>query len=665
MSWFPSFFRPSMAWLLALLIPIVIFYFLKLRRTRLEISSLALWRQVINDQRVNAPFQKFKRNLLLLLQILLLCLIALAAMQPFFPGEAERQNHLPILIDVSASMGAVDETGTSRLDLAKREISEIIDGLLPGQRVTLISVGATARRLTDFTDNKTVLRDALRRLQVEDARGRLEDGLRLAQALSRTLQIERVRFYSDGNLPTKPNPTTGEPMALVDFDLPFPVDFFKIPSRGSSGATVPLESENRSGSSEQTARGGPAAGNNIGITAFNARRATIDRWDVFLRVEGSRAGGTEAEVTLKANREVIGRERMVLGPGESQRMVFRVDATVANDLQAELNPVGHDALKSDNVAWLHLPPGRPLRAYCDASLPVFRHALQATEGVEVDPDDAGNQRFTSYDLLVSEQSDDAARNADLAVFVGVVPQDLQSLIRIEDEPAEVIDWQRDALILQHVQLRNVVISQQPAKQPDVDDSAIEQSGYEILAYGNRGPLLLRKREGIRLEYYFLFHTDRSTLPYRVGFPVLVSNLVTEALQQAALDELRAPSTGVLPPLALSPGETYRITSPDGRHQERTANDEGLLVGIPATRIGEYEIRSGNRVVEKFGVGLLDPVETSLLSVEKIHFNELSVAAEEERLQQDRPLWGRIALIAFCVLLFEWWYFQKRPSGVPE
>ena len=53
------------------LIPLVILYFLKLRRPRVAVPSLVLWASVLNDQRVNSPFQRFRRNLLLLLQVLL------------------------------------------------------------------------------------------------------------------------------------------------------------------------------------------------------------------------------------------------------------------------------------------------------------------------------------------------------------------------------------------------------------------------------------------------------------------------------------------------------------------------------------------------------------------------------------------------------------------
>src|SRR6516165_6007149 len=137
MKWWWPFLVSRWAWLFLLLVPLVIFYFLKLKRPRLEIPSLALWRSVLNDQRVNSPFQRFKRNLLLILQVLLLVCLVLAAMQPYMPTGADRAQHLPILIDTSASVAAVDETGLSRLDAAKKEVRKLVDDLLPNQKLCL------------------------------------------------------------------------------------------------------------------------------------------------------------------------------------------------------------------------------------------------------------------------------------------------------------------------------------------------------------------------------------------------------------------------------------------------------------------------------------------------------------------------------------------------
>jgi hypothetical protein len=324
MSWLPGITSPLAAWLLALLVPLVVLYFLKLKRPRHEIPSLALWRSVIEDQRVNSPFQRFRRNLLLLLQAAALCLLALAAMQPFVRGGAERASYLPILIDSSASMAAMDAEGRSRLDVARDEVRDIIENLLSDQRLTLVSVSDRAQRLTEFTNNKRVLLDALEAIAVDDVPSRPEEGLQLAQALARTFDITAVRFYSDGNLPTRPAPG-GEPLAVVDFDLPFDLQFHKL----------------------------NAAAANIGVTAFNARKSDADQWDVFVRVEGSGAAQTAAEVELSANGAPVGApEPVVLEAGQSQRLVFRYDSADAAALEVRLRPDGADSLAADNVAYL-------------------------------------------------------------------------------------------------------------------------------------------------------------------------------------------------------------------------------------------------------------------------------------------------------------------------
>ena len=248
MSW-PGFSAIANAWWLLLLVPLLAFYFLKLKRPRVEISSLVLWQSVVNDQRVNSPFQKFRRNILLWLQMAVLLLLILAAMQPFARCTAEQAAYQPVLIDFSASMAATDSvTGKSRLDLAKERVNQLIDTLNADQQLSLIAVHSSADRLTEFTGNRRILRGALASLEVRDVASQLEDALRLTQALAKTVPVESAVFFSDGNTPRK-----------VRFGLPFSVNYQEL----------------------------PAGGANAGITAFNARLSSSQYWDVFLRVEAS------------------------------------------------------------------------------------------------------------------------------------------------------------------------------------------------------------------------------------------------------------------------------------------------------------------------------------------------------------------------------------------
>jgi hypothetical protein len=639
-SWIPGFSTPIFASLFALLIPLIIFYFLKLKRPRMELPSLALWRQVISDQRVNSPFQRFKRNILLLLQIALLCLLALAAMQPFWKGDLRDAQYLPVLVDNSASMGAKDEkTGQTRLDLVKEDIRKIINGLLPGQQISLISVSSNARRLTEFTDNRPLLLDALDGIQPADVPSKLEDGLRLAQALSRTNDVRGIRLYSDGNLPTRPDVTTGKPMAIVDFDLPFKLDFQHLESTG----------------------------NNIGITAFNARRTSTSKWDVFVRLDGSQTASTAGKVTLRnlgaTDNAVVGEEQVILAAKETQRLVFTLDADKPASLEVTLKPEGFDALDSDNKAWLELPIGRDLKVFCPDTLGGFRHALEATPGILLEPMADGSTKQSGYDLVITDALADAAREAMTYCFVGVVPEDLQKSIKVESGLTDVVDWKRDASLLQHVQLRDVQVMDNPKLVENVTNADVEALGYEYLAHGAGGPLILQKRDGSRLTIAMLFHTDHSTLPYRIGFPVMVSNLANIALQQAELAEISAPATGSLPRLFVQAGEKYRITSPSGEHFEQTADARGALAGIPSSEAGLYEVRQGGKLVAKVGASLLNQVETSLAGVDEIHLNEVAVAADTNVVKADKPWWLPLVFAAFGLLLIEWWVFQKRPSGL--
>ena len=67
---------------LTALIPIIALYFLKLKREQRVVPSTLLWKKVIDDMQVNAPFQRLKYSLLLLLQLLLIALMGFALAQP-------------------------------------------------------------------------------------------------------------------------------------------------------------------------------------------------------------------------------------------------------------------------------------------------------------------------------------------------------------------------------------------------------------------------------------------------------------------------------------------------------------------------------------------------------------------------------------------------------
>ena len=629
MSYLPGFFSLSSAWLFALLIPLIIFYFLKLRRPRMEIPSLALWRSVLQDQRVNSPFQKFKRNILLFLQIALLILLCTAAMQPFLRAAPQRARYLPVLIDVSASMAAKNESGgLTRLDAAKEQVRKLIDNLLPDQQVSLIAFHNSPQRLTDFTDNRQVLRDALDRLKPVDLPSKIDDALRLAQAMTRTVPVDTVMMITDGNVPD-----------AVDFDLPFELKVQLV---------------------------GPA-GPNVGITALNARRSGPGKWDVFARIESAVNGAPSADAEWFQDGQSLTTSRISLEAGRAQRLKVTVRGGPPTRLELRLKPVDFDALPTDNSAWLDLPAIRPLAIYCDMDLGVYRHALKGLKDIDVYPRDDGQGAAVRYDLVISDKAADLQKDAPTGFFVGFIPPDLDKLIDVRPKVGTVVDWARSSTLLQHVQLADVQAAEEPYSLENVRDEQFEQLGYEVLIDGRSGPLLLQKRMGPKQTFHLLFHSDKSTLPYRVGFPVLVANLANVAFTQASLTEVRAAPTGLFPPNKFRENTAYRVTLPNKTSVQAKSNREAVLMGVGAPIVGDYVVSDGSREAGRVGISLVNSRETTLagLPLDRrgqplLQFRETSVAADTAPVENDRPLWQLFALLAFALLVIEWWFFQKRP-----
>jgi Ca-activated chloride channel homolog len=625
MSW-GGFQSLSHLWLASLLAPLILFYFLKLKRPRAEVPSLVLWRQVLQDQRVNSPFQKFKRNLLLLLQLLLLILLILAALKPFWRGGPGKQRRLPVLLDCSASMGALDKAGgTSRLGEAKRRVREMIDGLASDQELCLVSFDNTARRRTGFTNNKRLLRDALDQIEVADVPSDLEQALRLVQAMGRSEPFDEALLFSDGNFPPR-----------VNFDLSFKLNYQKL----------------------------APAGPNIGVTALSAQRAVTGGWDVFVQIEGSADAEGNASVELQQDGAAIGSERFTLARGRAQRMVFQVQGERAASLRVQLTPDGFDSLAADNTAFLDLPQMRDLRVFIPKAMISYRLAMQGIAGIQLFPQSTDDSASGQFDLVMSDRPQDMSIPARTRLSVGFIPEELQRFVETGTNGSTVVDWRRDAPVLQHVVLADLVVLDQPRFTTNSGESDLENLNYEVLIHGQRGPLLVRKQDSDSLRFALLFHSDHSTLPYRVGFPIFVANVVQLALQQAGLAEANADRTGVLPALTLAPSHHYDVQSPEQKQLEPvTADEHGIVSGVRASQVGYYSVLENGATRRKVGASLLSPTETSLGGVEQIQFNErLQVAAATAVVKSDRPLWPPLLLGGLGLLVVEWWFYQKKPGG---
>ncbi|MHC4102073.1 MAG: VWA domain-containing protein, partial [Planctomycetota bacterium] len=189
----------------AVIPPLILLYFLRLRRRTQPIACTLLWKRSVEDIRANVPFQRLRWSVLLLLQLMALLLLAAAIMQPQVQAGRRTGGKTVLLIDNSASMTSTDgEDGETRLAEAKRRAKARIETLY-GRGLFSQSAGQTmvvafsdrAEVSCRFTDSKPQLLAAVDRIEPTHGQTRVAEALALARAYTTNVDPEMERMIGE------------------------------------------------------------------------------------------------------------------------------------------------------------------------------------------------------------------------------------------------------------------------------------------------------------------------------------------------------------------------------------------------------------------------------------------------------------------------------------
>src|SRR5207244_596493 len=123
--------------------PLVLLYFLKVRRRERRVASLMLWGAELRDREASTFFQRLQRDPLLILQLLALVALALALARPVVTVTGEGARKVVVVLDTSASMKARD-VSPSRFDAARSEAAPL--GRRLGDGAVIMGRGARVGR---------------------------------------------------------------------------------------------------------------------------------------------------------------------------------------------------------------------------------------------------------------------------------------------------------------------------------------------------------------------------------------------------------------------------------------------------------------------------------------------------------------------------------------
>ncbi|MEI8258895.1 MAG: VWA domain-containing protein, partial [Deltaproteobacteria bacterium] len=318
-------------WLLLGVLPVVLLYILKTKRTRVRVSSTWLWLGGQKDLQARSPWKKLTREMTLLFELLALAALALALGAPACRGRSIVGQHVAIVVDLSASMQTVDDrTRRARIAEARDAARRLVDGLAAGSDAMLVGAGRDARVLFALGRDRNALRAAIDRAIAQEVEGDLASGV--------TLAIDRLR------------PLAGDRRVFVVTD----------------GATARLETLRTGPIPMQLVRVGHAQ-DNAAIVRMDVRSARQGREGETVQAFALVAnhGETARDVYVTARREgdteIVASRRLTIEPHHREPVLLSFPAQasdVGRGLVVDLAP--HDALAADDVAYGRIPPGAQL-----------------------------------------------------------------------------------------------------------------------------------------------------------------------------------------------------------------------------------------------------------------------------------------------------------------
>jgi hypothetical protein len=515
-----------------LFVPVVIaMYLLKLRRDEAVVPSTLLWQKLVADVEANAPWQKLRRSLLLLLQLLLVLILVLLAARPFVERPAGLAGDIVLVIDTSASMQATD-VSPNRLEAAKAMALEALRDLPAGGKVSVVAAGRTAKVVANGTSDLGRVKQAIASITATSDAGDLGDALRLASALAARSGDAEILVATDASIAKPPTGT-----------LEAPVRVLRVGRAQDNQAIVAL--------GVQTASSG------LSHSAF---------------VSVANLGLELVERTLEVYADGVLRDSRTLKLDPQRRTNLTIDDIddpdrPASVIEVRLAPKGEgssataDMLAVDDRAWAIVPPAA-LRTVLlvsdgDPYLETALSFLPDTELYGVTPDKYGpGTKPELYDLII---------------FEGFLPAELPAkpILVIAPPRTSALGSVTGALtnpgigaldpsdpVLRYVDLTTVHISE--AKKLELPAWA-----RAVIPGPGGAPLLYAGTLAGRPAAVLAFEPRRSDLPLQVAFPVLLANLAGELLGGS-----RTPAD------AIAPGAPVTLSIPDGAIGVRVQRPDG-------------------------------------------------------------------------------------------
>ena len=658
---------PWWSWMTLLAVPPLIFllYFLKLRRTSVQVPSTYLWSKAIEDMHVNSFWQRLRKNLLLLLQLFFALMLLLTCLRPGCDGTELVGERFIFLIDNSASMSATDTPdGITRLADAKKQIRNAIQSMASGSSAMLISFSDSASVQQSYTSNKSELIRKLDDIQPTERSSDLNEALAAATGLA--------------------NPgRSSDKESNLDVQVADALDaVLYIYSDG--GVRKVAEFAQGSLSPEYHAVGSIGdPPTNVGITAFSIGEPsdTDGSVQVFARLQNSDDVDQTVSVSFYVGDVLQDAVADIVVPSSDAKGIsFDLSAQAAavdEPTTVRLKIDNDDIFMLDNEAFAVLnPPRKSNVIVISENMTYFRYACE-TDAIKK----RTNVEFHGADYLEGKEylGRSLAGYYDLAIFDSVVPKTMPQcncLIWNEVPPGD--RWKRSALqsptpildydgshpIMASVKIGGLtIINSRNVEGPQGSLSLIESTSGSIAMLGPRESYL------DFVIGFSIVQTDddgetniNSDWPKKLSFPIFMQNVIGNLSGLSSFSAGASIQPGDLLTIKPSvPFEKINVRGPDGTVTKLKPQENRSFLFSKTQRSGVYEVSNpiGGEVDQRIAVNLMDANESNLVVREDLNLGYSNLKRVASQMPRRKEFWPWLLVGSLVLLMAEWIIYNRR------
>ncbi|VVB52686.1 Uncharacterised protein [uncultured archaeon] len=627
-----------------LIFPIILLYLLRPRPIVVRFPTIMFIQKTEKSRRFNTLFNRFVRDPLLIIQILVILLLTLSAAGPFIPLKEPKTGPAAVVLvlDASASMKSTVAGQTySRFEAARRKAVDVVKELPSDSTVTLmLAENMPITVVADAAPERAI--DALSKVSASDTKTNLGDAMLLGRdTLSKSTLARQMIVLSDFG-----------PYQGLD-----PFVAAKIVAINSVEVSLVNVGEGE---------------DNIGIIGFEAKRIITDRTKLSVSTAVGNFGpeGRKVDVTLTVDGSIVGSQQKTIKSGDEEFIYFSPNVTNDPHEVVVSAYTDGDLLKVDDDVRAVIPAvtfHRVLLITREDGDKFLKDALAAISTIKFDvvvppvlP------AFSNYDTIIIGDVDPTkilpgtfwnlknhVDNGGSAIIMGsdglggIRNRDLEDILpvlvgeNVVNKDGVTVKSAADHDVLSDVTFKTTAVNRYYL-------TILKENATSLAEGKNQTLISLWTYGGGRVAFFGVNPTASwSNFHLSSSFPILVAQLLDYLSSPAEQLSVHSLNTGEY--LAL-PRE-MNVTTPAGR-EVRTRN-------LFADATGIYVINFGNRI-DSVAVNLLSPAESNITTpTNKDLTSAEKFTPKTELTEVKKPLYPLIVAFALAVIFIEAYLYRRR------